>query len=348
MPPMLSHEQSSTAAKPRTGAGPRTACRRGALVRPWPIAPHDRVRRDRPTDAGQLSFHSSTGGCSRSHGSSCGGPRRRAPRSRARTAAGSSSGWYQQQYSMRHELARSKNGTSTPFGPADDHARVDREVARARTAGATWSGPTRPRAGAWPGRCRTPLSMALTPTAAPRPPARKVCARIEAWVALPRTVTENHHRPGVTGTTGERGRAARSARRPRRRRRGSRARRSAVTPALVVHRPPRRPRPPGSGRPAAARPRSRIARAANAWARMPPFMSVEPRPQMRSPSMRPENGSPLVQLAGSPGGHDVDVAVEDQRAAAAGPAQHADGVLAPRLDREHVDLAAEGLVVARR
>ena len=38
--------------------------------------------------------------------------------------------------------------------------------------------------------------------------------------------------------------------------------------------------------------------------------------------------------------HDVDVAVEDQRPAAARALPHADGVLAPGLDREQVDLAA--------
>ncbi len=54
--------------------------------------------------------------------------------------------------------------------------------------------------------------------------------------------------------------------------------------------------------PCSRSPAFRIAWAAKAWARMPPFMSVEPRPQMRSSSTRPEKGSPLFQLAGSPGG----------------------------------------------
>ena len=47
----------------------------------------------------------------------------------------------------------------------------------------------------------TPLSMAFTATEAPSPPARNVCARIAACEALPGTVTENHHRPGLAGTT---------------------------------------------------------------------------------------------------------------------------------------------------
>ena len=47
---------------------------------------------------------------------------------------------------------------------------------------------------------KTPLSIAFTPTLM-SPPARIVGPRIEAWVALPGTVTENQSRPGETGIT---------------------------------------------------------------------------------------------------------------------------------------------------
>ena len=38
--------------------------------------------------------------------------------------------------------------------------------------------------------------MALTATSAPRPPARNVSPRVEAWLAFPSTVTLTHHKPG--------------------------------------------------------------------------------------------------------------------------------------------------------
>ncbi len=117
----------------------------------------------------------------------------------ARTSAGSSSGWYQTQYSkvVNSEIT---NGTSTPLGPP------------VTTPGwiVKWPGAkrgcdlVRPQVSsswrmAW--KMKMPLSMALTPTAAPPPPARNVWPRIDAWLALPRTVTENHQRPGEMGTT---------------------------------------------------------------------------------------------------------------------------------------------------
>jgi hypothetical protein len=46
----------------------------------------------------------------------------------------------------------------------------------------------------------TPLSIAFTATEAPRPPARKVWARMAACELLPGTVIENHHNPGLAGT----------------------------------------------------------------------------------------------------------------------------------------------------
>ncbi len=49
-------------------------------------------------------------------------------------------------------------------------------------------------------KIRMPLSIALTASSAPAPPARNVCPRMDAWPALPSTVTENQKIPGVTGT----------------------------------------------------------------------------------------------------------------------------------------------------
>jgi hypothetical protein len=101
---------SSTAAKPATVAGPAYAVPSAARSCAWHVAAV--IPSASGTLAGQLSFHSTTGGCSRSQPSVCAARWMWASIS-SLTAAGSSSGWYQTQYSivMNSEM---KNGTSTP------------------------------------------------------------------------------------------------------------------------------------------------------------------------------------------------------------------------------------------
>ncbi len=91
-------------------------------------------------------------------------------------------------------------------------------------------------------------------------------------------------------------------------------------------------------------PASARARAAKACARIPDFMSVEPRPQTRSRVDLPGEGRSALPVCGVARRNDVDVAVVDQRAPAARSLDHADRVLPPGLDGKEVDLGSETAV----
>ena len=68
---------------------------------------------------------------------------------------------------------------------------------------------------------------------------------------------------------------------------------------------------------------ARTASQAQSAAASPPFMSHAPRPWSRPPSIRPENGSPPRPPADRLRAHDVDVPVQHERSAAAGPGAEA-------------------------
>ncbi len=90
------------------------------------------------------------------------------------------------------------NGTRTPFGPP---VTTPGWIVKCPGSKSAWrfDWPHSSSSRRIARNMSTPLSIALTPTWAPRPPARMSVPRMDACVGLPSTVSENHHRPGLTG-----------------------------------------------------------------------------------------------------------------------------------------------------